>query len=104
MIYSSNSERANLIRFFRARVSLDQDGADGDASVIVADENRGVDLEWTVGGAFQVDSTQVTVMAMMIMAMMGMVVMMTMMMIVVMSVLMLVIVRVVVVMVISTRR
>lgn len=32
---------------------------DSDARIVVADENRGVDLEWTVGGAFQVDTTQV---------------------------------------------
>lgn len=43
---------------------LDQDVTDFGAGVIVADENRGVDLEWTVGGAFQVDSTQVMVMVM----------------------------------------
>jgi len=31
----------------------------GQASTVVADEQQGVDLEWTVGGAFEVDTTQV---------------------------------------------
>lgn len=30
-----------------------------DARVVVADEKLGVDLEWTVGGAFEVGTTQV---------------------------------------------
>lgn len=28
-------------------------------ATVVADERQGVDLEWTVGGAFEVDTTQV---------------------------------------------
>lgn len=37
-----------------------QDAGDGGFGVVAVDENDGVDVEWTVGGAFQVDSTQVT--------------------------------------------
>ncbi|CAM9588296.1 unnamed protein product, partial [Laminaria digitata] len=38
--------------------ALATDAADLFAGVIVVEDNRGVDLGWTVGGAFQVDSTQ----------------------------------------------
>lgn len=34
---------------------------DSDARVVITDEKLGVGLEWTVGGAFEVDTTQVGV-------------------------------------------
>ena len=59
-------------------VCLDQDATDPGARIIVADEKRGVDLEWTVGGAFQVDSTQVMVVMVMMMMMVMVMVMVVM--------------------------
>lgn len=38
---------------------IDESGDDDGVGFVDADELKGVELEWTVGGAFQVNTTQV---------------------------------------------
>ncbi len=61
------TDHANLCMYFTSTsclilsctVQLHQGQASTGVTVVVADEQQGVDLEWTVGGAFEVDMTQV---------------------------------------------